>query len=460
MHRASLIAAAAVAQLAVTPAVHAQYAGWLPYDHWSQRQIVRLHALGVLPMHDPVRVQQWAPDVFASEAADPPWQHRLEEERAGTVDPRLHLTLTAQYVERADAFRTGRFTPAREWVAPTLLDDVSAAGVRAHARVQAGNVLSLTAEGSGHGTTYRIDHLTADVQLPRAHVWGGRRAVGYATGVTGGLVLTTLPRIDGVGIDATPLDALRADLFAGRVSANGHVSKPWALGMRIHVTPHDRLDFGVTRIAVFGSMEDEGVSVRQIAEVLIAANLEPPYADDQVASIDARWRPPLGVMPLEIYGEWALHDIDPGVLIDMPAFTLGVRLPALPGARALSATLEHTQLSGSCCLNPPWYYHFELADSWTMRGEPLGHPLGGHGREWLIAFAAATPRLLAHASAAWRTRGHENLYAPTRAGDAFALHVAADTFVRRHVHATLELRSEHATQWDELRARGGLQLRF
>jgi hypothetical protein len=459
MHRSLLIAAAAAAQLVITPAAHAQSAGWLPYDHWSHRQIVRLHALGDLPRYDPVRVQQWAADVFALESTDPVWQRRVQEERAGSVDSRLHVTLTAQYVARTDAFRTGRFTPERQWVAPTVLDDISAPGVRAHVRAHAFSALSVTAEAAGHGDAYRVEHLTADMQLTRAHVWGGRRAVGYAVGEHS-LVLTTLPRVDGIGIDATPLDAVRAEVFAGRVAPNGHVRAPWALGMRAHIAPHARVDFGVTRVALFGSTDDEGIGVREIAEVLVAANLEPPYADDQVASLDARWRPPVNVIPLELYGEWAMHDIDAGVLLDMPAFTAGVRIPVLPRARALSATLEHTQVSGSCCLNPPWYHHFELADSWTMRGQPLGHPVGGHGREWLVAVGATTPRLLAHASAAWRTRGHENLYAPTRAGDAFALHVAVDAILRRHVHATLELRSEHAREWDELRARGGLQLRF
>jgi hypothetical protein len=95
-----------------------------------------------------------------------------------------------------------------------------------------------------------------------------------------------------------------------------------------------------------------------------------------------------------------------------------------------------------------------------MQGVPLGHPLGGHGREWLLAADVATERMLTHVSAAWRTRGHENLYAPTRTGRAFAWHVAADAIVRRHVSITLDLRSEHASQWREVIAHGGLHLRF
>jgi hypothetical protein len=327
-------------------------------------------------------------------------------------------------------------------------------------RLQATRALSLTAHALGHGSAYRVEHLTVDAQLGRAHVWGGRRAVGYAAGESGGLALTRLPRVDGIGVDATPLNAVRADLFAGRIAANGHVRTPWLIGMRLHAAPHARFDLGITRVAMFGSMNDEGIGVRQIADVLVAANLEPPYADDQVASIDARWRVPVDALPVELYGEWGVHDIDPGVFIDVPAFTFGLRLPALPRAPALGVTLEHTQVSGSCCLNPPWYHHFEFADNWTMRGEPLGHPLGGHGREWLVAVHASSAPVVAHVNAAWRTRNHENLYAPARAGRAFALRAAADAHAWRHVYVTFDFRGEHADTWRELRGRGGVQLRF
>jgi hypothetical protein len=230
--------------------------------------------------------------------------------------------------------------------------------------------------------------------------------------------------------------------------------------MRVHAAPHARFDAGITRVAIFGSMSDDALGVREIGAVLVAANLEPPFADDQVASIDARWRMPYAALPLELYGEWGVHDIDPEVFIDMPAFTAGVRLPALPRARAVGVTLEHTQVSGSCCMNPPWYHHFELADSWTMRGEPLGHPLGGHGRQWQLAVDATTAPVLAHLSVAWRTRGHENLYAPVRAGRAFAMRAVADAQLRSRMHLTFDIASEHADTWRELRARGGVQVRF
>ena len=188
---------------------------------------------------------------------------------------------------------------------------------------------------------------------------------------------------------------------------------------------------------------------------------EEQVLDDQVASADARWRPPLRELAFELYGEWAIHDVDPEVLWDMPAFAVGVRVPMLPGAHALGASFEHTQISRSCCNNPPWYHHFELADGWAQNGVPRGHPLGGHGREWRLTVDGAwrDARMLLHAEAFTRRRGGQNLYAPTRTGRATGAVLRADAQLGAHAGAWLRLDYEHGASWNEVRSTLALKWR-
>ena len=457
-----------VTQGAAVSGSHAQPSGWLPHEHWTRAAIVRLHALGQASAHDPVPVQQWSDDVQALFTTGAPGARallqRLQNERTST-NAWFDVEMTGRYVLRDDVVRTGRFTLSRVWAPPVAVPDVTAAGAALHIRVQPVPRVSLTARAAGHGSRYRVEHATIDARVARAHVWAGRRAVGYATGLSGGLVLTHLPLVDGAGtalhapLHVPLIGGVTAELFGGRVAANGHVRAPWVIGTRLHAALHPRFDAGATRVALFGGMDGARVGIRQVAEVIVAGNLAAPYADDQVASVDARWRPPAR-LPLELYGEWGMHDIDAGVLIVVPAFTVGVRAPALAGAASLGATIEHTQISGSCCSNPPWYHHFELADGWTMRGTPLGHPLGGHGREWRMAVDATTAALVTGAGIAWRIRHDENLYSPTRAGSAVAADVHADAHVWRRASLSIRTQLEHGDGWNELRARIAGQWRW
>jgi hypothetical protein len=295
-------------------------------------------------------------------------------------------------------------------------------------------------------------------------VWAGRRRLGYRPGAGGGLVLTGLGRFDGAGIRsrrslALPVaGAVTFDAFGGRVDRNGRVAAPWLLGMRVHARPHARFDFGATRVAMFGGMDGAGMGLRQWLEVFVGGNLAEPYADDQVASLDARWRPPVR-FPLELHGEWGMHDIDPGVLLDVPAFVVGLRMPL--GADFLIG-VEHTQISASCCQNPPWYHHFELANGWTADGALIGHPLGGHGREWRVTAAGALHEggLLYEVSGAQRSRGAENLMAPVRLGRAYVVDTSLHARLPSPFAAELMLHHERGSDWSELRGVIGVRMRL
>jgi hypothetical protein len=444
--------------------VSAQHApAWLPPHHWSGPLVMRAHALGVAVI-DPVLAERSTAevvDVLAERHA-----HRLRRELAlDSSNAFLPLLEAAgSFVVRRGALRPGRFTGDQEWVDPVPIAGRADPAARLRARAHVRRWLAVNAAATALPDAVQVDHATVDAVTRGIAAWAGRRRLGYRPDAGGGLVLTELTRFDGAGVRTSrPLTlpvagAVTLDAFGGRLDRNGRVASPWLLGMRIHARPHARFDLGVTRVAMFGGMDGADTGLRQWLEVLIGANLSDAHADDQVASLDVRWRPDLRI-PLELHGEWGMHDIDPGVLLDVPAFTAGLRLPR--GESGLIG-VQHTQISRSCCRNPPWYHHFELADGWTADGALLGHPLGGHGREWRV-MAAGTLRdgaLLYEVSGAHRTRGAENLLAPVRLGRALALAAGLDGQLPSSFAAELMLHYERGPGWRELRGAIGVRRRL
>ena len=465
---------------------------WLPADHWSVAAVGRLDALGLLPpfdatarQHTSVRVAMLLREAVRAAVALGPgsdaalrlaegYERRFAEEwphafaRAVSAEGAYLATSVASgLVVRENARLAGGYTPDRDWTGPRPLRDTRSAGGAVHAGGAAGRHIAATVSATGAGAVWRVTQLALDVTAGPAGVWIGRRAPGYSPSRGGGLVLDGAVAFEGSGVYTLRplrvpiLGGLEGELFGGRVDRNGFVDRPWFMAMRAHVSPHARLSVGATRAAVFGGMNGSSVGPRQLAEVLVGANLAGDYADDQVASIDARWRLPTR-LPLQLYAEWGMHDADPGVLFVMPSFSVGAWLPALPFAPALAVGIEHTRIARSCCNNPPWYRHFELAEGWTEGGVPIGHPLGGHGHEWRarISGAPLDARLLLDASIILRNRGEENLYAPERGGDAAGVEATLDARITGWLSLDAAMRIEDGTGWRETHAAARLRAHF
>ena len=464
---------------------------WLPVDHWASRAAAQLHALGLTPVgFDPAAREHTRGEVAALLAhawltatahvaasanrddvagADPAAILRLVDgyvRRFAEDHPAMFARafvgarrssyvlaeLAAGLASREGALLAGGFDLNRAWLEPRPEPDYTTLGGTAEIGAVLRNRFALTLRGAREGGAGRIERLTVDAHFGGFAVWAGRRAAAYSPLLSGGLVQHGNVAFEGGGVRITDplLGAFTAETFVGKLEPNGHVADPWLWGTRVHATPHARFDAGVTRTAVFGAMRDAQLGLKQIAEIIIGANLAGDYADDQVASIDARWRPPLGGVPLELYGEWGIHDIDLEVFIDVPAFGMGASVPALPFAPNVGIAVEHTRISRSSGANPPWYHHFELADGWTEDGVLLGHPFGGHGREWRMAASATLfeTRALVDVQAFRRTRGVENLFADARIGrshgGSMQLRVRANPRVSLKVQGTYE----SASSWN------------
>jgi hypothetical protein len=425
---------------------------WLPAGHWSVH-VLRSGARLTLPYHDPAAVHRDRHAALAGLFGDVAAMTRLVAE--GDV------AAVAGAAARRGVVRAGVFGPDSTWVVPAAEADVAEPVARLWLTRTLRCRFGATADVSASPSGVRIEHGTVDAAAGVFRLWAGRRTVGWSPGAGGGLVLNRVESFDGAGavvsVDEASGAAVAgpwsAELVAGRVDRSGRVAAPWLLGMRVHVRPHARFDVGATRAAVFGGVDGARTGVAEIVRVLAGTNLSADHADDQVASVDARWRPAWSALPpFELYGEWGLHDIDPGVFIDVPAFTVGVRVQA---AGSVGAAIEHTQISGACCANPPWYHHFDLANGWTRHGALLGHPLGGQGREWRAALVVEPPTaaLVVHVAAALRSRGGENLLAPVRAGRAVIAEARGDARIGGRAAVDVALLFERGSGWSELRAR-------
>jgi hypothetical protein len=202
------------------------------------------------------------------------------------------------------------------------------------------------------------------------------------------------------------------------VENSDRVEKPMFVGMRGSIQPHSRLGVGATRAVMFGGVGNTDVGARDLVYMLIGKHAgKGSELDNQVVSFDLNYRPPVGALPLAFYLEWGMED-SAGAWWNVPGLVLGLEVPALPGVPELGVGVERSSFASSCCGNPIWYRHWAFRHGWTDDGRLLGHPLGGHGTEWLTYARADLFGARVHLDLGLftRDRGVENLLAPERMG--------------------------------------------
>ncbi len=301
-------------------------------------------------------------------------------------------------------------------------------------------------------------------------LWGGRRVVGFGPGVGGGIVLNPWVAADGIGVfTARPLELpsllsvlgpLEFDMFLTRDERNGVAERPWFWASRISISPHSRISLGFNR----GLMVDVAGTDLDLADyfsLVVGQHLSGRSGfENAVASMDIWYRPPIRQLPLAAYLEWGMEDSS-GAWRNVPGVVAGVQFPAMPGLPGLSIGIEHANFAAACCGNPIWYRHIRFHDGWSLGGEPMSHPLGGHGTEWSLygsaAFAAA--RFRTGGRVFLRDRHEENRFAPDRVGRSTGVDIDARIRVRSAVEAEGRLEWESGDRsWSELRASLGASI--
>jgi hypothetical protein len=299
--------------------------------------------------------------------------------------------------------------------------------------------------------------------------WVGERAPRFGPGAGGGLVFDGRASFTGGGIALTsPVRApwvfrhrgrLRAEAFLSRIDSSAATRHPWVFGSHFSVSPHPRLLIGATQAFMFSGDGLPPFTWRNFKEMFLTHGIKTAGREFEngIASVEARWRPPVPGLPAVLYVEWGTDD-NHSAWFEFPAVVAGVSLPALPRIPALSVGLERTSFSAPCTgcggcaceYYATWYRHCVFMDGWTLDRQPIGHPLGGDGTEWLVygRYDDSGRRIRLDARTFVRDRGRFNLYAPTRAGRSTGAALGVEYRAGHGVDVTLDASAEYgARSW-------------
>jgi hypothetical protein len=501
---AALPAAAQEAGTGAAPDVVPRIAASPPLapDHWAARAAARAEALGLAPGYLPPQRAATRSAVAAAlyEAAssargDPAlgplaegWLRRFLEEfpeyRVRRADGVPRLLATGGYAAIGVEEVRGRLEPVagayHRRVDPRPIDDLSGPVARGAAGLSADGRLSGYAElriGDGRG---EVPVWEVAAALGAVELAAGRLPVGYGPARGGGIVLGANAPLFGVHLQ-TPrpvrlggvlrhLGQVTAHTSATRLTEARHPGDPFFWSAHLGFQPHPRLTVGINRATIFGGDSiDIPVNLRNLVGMFVG-ELNAEF-ENQVVSLDFRYRAPTeAVLPLLLYLEWGAEDAAGGWW-SVPGIVGGVRIPAVPGAPELELGVEHTWFGMFCCGNPPWYIHAGQLGGWGAGGAPLGHPLGGEGRETLAYAGAdlAGSRARVEVRGFVRQRGDEgfhrveaagNLFTPDRTGRSAGGALSGRVRVGGRSEVAVDAFHDAGDGWRERHLRAGVSLLF
>lgn len=468
----------AVAQVAPADAA----SPYIAAQHWSVALLRRLDAAGLIPAHSAVghgsvtrtEVATLLRDAMSAVRSEDMGMLRALEQyhrsfcdeyeaacrlSAGKASSVLRGSiLSAGYSHHTGATLTALGRRPASGTPPAPAEDLRSAYAAADLAASGAHVgATVLASASGDGIA--IEEGYAVGVLGPLGAWVGRRAVGLGYG-RGSLLLSGRVPADGVGIETAAfrlpwlfrhLGPFRFSTGIQRLDSVAPFDDPWLWTTRATIDPHPRFRIGLNRAAMVAvESDDQWTRIRRVAEVLIGKHSVANEMDNQIASVDLRYRPPMLRVPLALYVEWGFED-SAGAWRDVPGVIAGAYLAAIPGLPVLALGLERASFAGSCCGNPPWYRHGGFIAGWTDSRIPLGHELGGQGYEWRAWSDAAVSGTLMTMETFFRKRYSENLYAPTREGSSAGVRLTGTV----RASSELELRTRAfyergETGWAEL----------
>ncbi|HEY0022636.1 MAG TPA: capsule assembly Wzi family protein [Longimicrobium sp.] len=419
--------------------------------HWAVRAARRAEALGwardylpaqaAVPRHavaDALEQAAHAAPAGAQRRLAAGWLARFAEEFPEYAAPRGAAYRPGAAVHAEYLGREGRLSPtigyAQDRQDPRPVPDLHTPRLRAEAGMGAG-AFALWAEARADRRGLALPRWEALAGVGAFSFSVGSREVGFGPGVGGAVVLfpgdpllrvqaqTARPvRLPGFLRHAGPVSM---HLFTGPTRDPGrHPEQAWLWGARLAVQPHPRLTLAANRSSIFGTAAEPVTAFRVVR--MLAGVIRHGDFENQIASFDARWRLPTdAVLPATVYAEVGADD-GAGAFDEMPGVVAGVFLPALPALPQLALGAEYTRFPEACCGHGPWYFNASQRGGWARLSRPLGHPMGGQGREALgYAHAELFDARLRVEGRGFRRersgadlvrRGGANLFAPQRAG--------------------------------------------
>jgi hypothetical protein len=484
----------------------------LPAQHWAVDAARRAVAVGLTP-----RTFAWGEGTLTQAAAG--WALREASERSARLASPLadvtagewrrfareFPTIAARLAAERDTssgvakFRTitpasasidarfvtesGRLLPVRSLdrtrenvAAPEPLADLDDGELELRLGMLGGRYVAGELAGGRTDERWRLRDWHLVAQTRSLGAWVGERAPDFGPGAGGGLVIDGRAVFPGGGVALTSpvrapwvfrrLGYISGEAFLSRIDSSAATRHPWVFASHLSLSPHARLLIGATQAFMFSGEGLPPFTFRNFKEMFLTHGIKTAGSEFEngIASVEARWRPPLPVVPVVLYAEWGTDD-NKGAWFKFPAVVAGVSVPSVPGVPALSLGLERTSFAKPCSscngcaceFYATWYRHYVFMDGWTLDRQPIGHPLGGDGTEWLMysRYDDAPRRIRLDARAFARDRGRYNLFAPTREGrslggglaadyrltDAFELRVGADVERGRREWSASSLRA-------------------
>ena len=346
---------------------------------------------------------------------------------------------------------------------PTPIGSLGDADLRVQVGAQLGRYAAAEVGAGRADEDWRVRDWQLVAGAKSLGFWGGERAPDFGPGVGGGLVFDGRAAFTGGGLGLTNpvrlpwlfryLGYARGEMFLSRVDSNAATRHPWVFASHLSITPHPRLLLGATQAFMFSGEGLPPFTWRNFKEMFLTHGIKVAGSEFEngIASLEAQWRPPLPKIPAVLYVEWGADD-NHSALFRFPAVVTGLRIPSLPNAPAVSIGIERTSFAKPCSgcdgcaceYYATWYRHYVFMDGWTVDRQPIGHPLGGDGTEWLVygRFDDARRRLRVETRGFVRDRGRFNLYSPTREGESVGGVLGAEYRLTRTIEFHVDAMAE------------------
>jgi hypothetical protein len=219
---------------------------------------------------------------------------------------------------------------------------------------------------------------------------------------------------------------LTLDVSLGRVGPPHHASNTLLWEWALQYQPVPRLTFAIQSGIMMGSETWEQITGAPFTfkDFAKAITYRGNGSENNVYSVAGRYRLPTeDWVPITIHLDWGGDD-NGGAWYSAPGIDAGIFIPSLPFAPEVSIGFEWSFFGTVCqpgapdgglCRPPDMPLNWYTANySWTSAELPLGHRMGGNGREYLLYASAdlLDARLLLRGDVFLRDRFSGNLYAP------------------------------------------------
>ena len=429
----------------------------------------RLDHAGSLPRGADVARRAIPQEEIAHLLAGTPYIDRFREEFPDPGNRRFSSSLELGYRISTTPVAPGIGYDADNWSGARELDDESepiyAPRVAYIATDWLAGVLGTQRDGDPDAQLILASRLVG--------AWFGERELGYGIGDGGGIVVANNDLVGGGLFLTRPLDlpiigATRFEMHLSKVrnvlarDNSQNKTEPWFWTARGSFEPFAGLRFGINRGMMFGGEGNLPVTFSRVAKNIIGIYTDDDVSDsfaNQVISVDLRYRIARG---FTAYLDWGAED-GAGGWFDVPGILGGLQYARVDSTFDFAVGAEHLQFDRMCCSNSIWYRNSWFRGSWADGDEIIGHPLGGHGREWRIYANGGSmqQRLVGSGALFVRHRKDENIFSPQRSGKSSGVQFTVDYAPTSNVRISGDAMFEAGqSNWNSSRASATLRYSF